>query len=229
AMVTPALTVRELRTRWQPHKERLDGLRDSHPTSIRFHRACSWLAEAERLESEREVDQILIHQWIAFNALYGQWDVNLHEPVSNRTSWQVFLSRMLELDTAGQIISLLQENRRLVLTILGNSNLNRYFWHEPDAENAGKVRHARHRAEGWYAEDRWTTILDQVVERVYLLRCQLVHGAATLGSRLNRTALKHCTILMRLLLPAVLLVWIDRGAEEDWGLLCYPPLTRPGY
>jgi hypothetical protein len=29
---------------------------------------------------------------------------------------------------------------------------------------------------------------------------------------------------MRLLLPAVLLVWIDHGADEDWGPMCYPPL-----
>ncbi len=61
---------------------------------------------------------------------------------------------------------------------------------------------------------------------MYLLRCQLVHGAATFGSRLNRTALKHCTTLMQLLMPAMLLVWIDHGAEEDWGLLCYPPVGQ---
>jgi hypothetical protein len=25
------------------------------------------------------------------------------------------------------------------------------------------------------------------------------------------------------LLPAMLQVWIDHGADEDWGPLCYPP------
>ncbi len=130
-MATAPLTVRKLRERWQPHKDRLDGLRNSHPTSVRFHRACSWLEEAERLDPERQADQILLHQWIAFNALYGQWDLNLHEPVGDRTSWQVFLSRMLDLDAAGHLVKLLQENRRLVLTVLGNAFLSRYFWQDP--------------------------------------------------------------------------------------------------
>jgi hypothetical protein len=61
---------------------------------------------------------------------------------------------------------------------------------------------------------------------VYLLRCQLVHGAATFGSRLNRIALRQCTNIMRLLLTAMLLVWVDHGADEDWGLLCYPPVHK---
>ena len=220
------LTVQDLRERWLPHKQRLDSIRNSHPTSVRFHRACSWLEEAERLDPERHVDQILLQQWIAFNALYGQWDLNLNEPVGDRPCWQVFLSRMVELDAAGRLVALLQENRRLVLAILGNAYLSRYFWQDPVGDNAGRARQARHRAETWYAESRWGTILEQTVERVYLLRCQLVHGAATFGSRLNRTALKHCTIFMGLLMPAMLLVWIDHGANEDWGLLCYPPLNR---
>lgn len=219
------LTVQNIRERWLPQKKRLDAIRNSHPTSVRFHRACSWLDAAEQLDPGQHVDQILILQWIAFNALYGQWDEGLHEPVSDRESWKVFLARMLELDASRHIVSLLQDNRRLVLTIFENAYLKQCFWHDPCQEKAGKAaRGGRHRAEGWYAESRWETILEQVVERVYLLRCQLVHGAATLGSKLNRTALKHCTMMLRLLMPAILLVWIDHGEDEDWGILCYPPV-----
>ncbi len=61
-------------------------------------------------------------------------------------------------------------------------------------------------------------------ERVYLARCQLVHGAATYGGKLNRTALRRCVMMMQRLLPAMLMVWIDHGADEDWGPLCYPPM-----
>ena len=35
----------------------------------------------------------------------------------------------------------------------------------------------------------------------------------------NRSALKHCVMMMGWLLPAVLQVWIDHGADEDWGQL----------
>jgi len=58
------------------------------------------------------------------------------------------------------------------------------------------------------------------------MRCQLVHRAATYGGRLNRTTLRRCAMMMQRLLPALLMVWIDHGADEDWGPLCYPPM-RP--
>ena len=55
------------------------------------------------------------------------------------------------------------------------------------------------------------------------LRCQLVHGAATCNGQLNRTALRRCSTMLGHLLNAILLVWIDHGADEDWGPMCYPP------
>ena len=71
-------------------------------------------------------------------------------------------------------------------------------------------------------------VTEQVLERIYLLRCQVVHGAATCGSQLNREALKHCTTMMRWLLPAILQVWIDNGSDLDWGPMCYPPMGNRG-
>jgi hypothetical protein len=35
------LTIRQLRRRWKPHKERLTAEQPGHPTTIRFHRACN--------------------------------------------------------------------------------------------------------------------------------------------------------------------------------------------
>jgi hypothetical protein len=32
--------------------------------------------------------------------------------------------------------------------------------------------------------------------------------------------------MMGLLLPTFLLVWIEYGADEDWGILCYPPVNH---
>lgn len=56
------------------------------------------------------------------------------------------------------------------------------------------------------------------------MRCQLVHGAATHGGKLNRKSLRHCVMMMQRLLPTFLMAWIDHGADEDWGPMCYPPL-----
>jgi hypothetical protein len=130
-------TVSELRERWLPYKERLNSTGGGHPTAVRFHRACSWLEEAARLDIEDQADHILIFQWTAFNALYGQWDLDRHEPLSDRLSWQILLNRMLELDGSRHLVTLLKEDR-LVLSILGNAYLNAYFWHDPCGENAVK-------------------------------------------------------------------------------------------
>ena len=111
------------------------------------------------------------------------------------------------------------------MALLEDEHLSSWFWEEPSNVRAGKSRKARHQAGTWYYEKRWGLILERVIERVYLLRCQLVHGAATFGGKLNRTALRRCSTMLGHLLPAVLLVMIDHGVEEDWGPMCYPPLT----
>ncbi len=57
------------------------------------------------------------------------------------------------------------------------------------------------------------------------MRCQLLYGAATCGGKLNRMSLRRYVTMMQRLLPAVLLAWIERGADEDWGAMCYPQLV----
>ena len=48
---TSELTVRALRRRWKPHKERLSGgSQQQQDTAIRFHRACSWLGREKNPE-----------------------------------------------------------------------------------------------------------------------------------------------------------------------------------
>lgn len=68
-----APTVRDLRRKWKPHKERLNELEAEHPTNIRFHRACSWLQRAEQINEKDDLDLTILSQWVAFNSLYGQW------------------------------------------------------------------------------------------------------------------------------------------------------------
>ena len=118
----------------------------------------------------------------------------------------------------------LTEHKRLVMSLLEDEDLSSFFWQEPTAKRAGQSRKAKYNAQSWYIERRWCMILDQLLERVYLMRCQLVHGAATYGGKLNRTSLRRCVMMMQRLLPALLLVWIDHGSDEDWGPMCYPPL-----
>ena len=221
--ITTVQSVRDLRRRWKPHKERL-AAGGEQPTSIRFHRACSWMARVEEIPEGQDHDLGLVGFWIAFNSLYGQWDAQKREPRPDRESWRAFVDRILKLDRDGYVTGALQEHKRLVMSLLEDEYLSSFFWQEPCAKRAGQSKKAAHNAQTWYIEQRWTMVLDEILARVYLMRCQLVHGAATYGSTLNRTSLKWCVMMMQRLLPAMLLVWIDHGADEDWGPMCYPPV-----
>ena len=201
---TTVQTVSDLRHRWKPHKERLHSAGGEQATSIRFHRACSWMARVEAMPEDQDHDLGLISLWIAFNALYGQWDCQKREPRPDRESWRAFVDRMLRLDSDGHLPATLQEHKRLVISLFDDEYLSGWFWQEPSRERGKKARRPAHDAHGWYVEKRWTMIFDELLARVYLMRCQLVHGAATYGGRLNRASLKRCVTMMQRLLPAVL-------------------------
>ena len=67
-------------------------------------------------------------------------------------------------------------------------------------------------------------ILEFTFERIAVLRGQIAHGAATQGSRLNRTTLNRCCRILEDLLPLILQLVIEHRADENWPPLCYPPI-----
>ncbi len=138
-----------------------------------------------------------------------------------------FLTKVLQLDMDGYLGEMLVTHQALVLTLAEDEYLAGFFWKEPSAKNRQSARNLKHRVRSWYGEQNWTLVLDHLLEKIYLLRCQLIHGAATYGGKLNRVALKRSVQMLWHLLPACLLVYIDHGADQDWGLLCYPPMQNP--
>jgi hypothetical protein len=223
-----SVCVRDFRRRWKPQKERLLTNRNGQGTLIRFHRACSWLARVESMSENEDADLALVSLWIAFNSLYGQWDRAKREPKPDRECWRAFVDRMLVLDGDNCIVGALQEHKRLVISLLEDEYLNNKFWRDPKQRvHSNKMKHV---AQSWYVTERWTTIIDELLDRIHLMRCQLVHGAATYGGQLNRTSLRRCVWMIRHLLTAFLTAWIDHGADKDWGPVCYPPQnSHAGY
>ena len=216
----PPLTVHDLRRRWKP---RLAGSPRHEPLRIRLHRACSWLQRVEELPAGDFLDAELIFRWIAIGSLYGRWDTEARQPLGERDSLAGFLDRIIDLDANGAVTHVLEEHRKLVMSIFDDAYLTRYFWEDPTDDRARKTRKTKFDARTWYQQHNYKLILDRLMERIYLLRCQLVHGGATSGGRLNRTVVRRCSTMLGHLLPAILLVIIDHGHDEDWGPLCYPP------
>jgi hypothetical protein len=56
------------------------------------------------------------------------------------------------------------------------------------------------------------------------LRGQIVHGAATRGSKLNRESLDRFRKVLESLLPVEVQLLIEHRADDDWPPLCYPPV-----
>jgi hypothetical protein len=67
--------------------------------------------------------------------------------------------------------------------------------------------------------------LEAVLERVQFVRDQLVHGASTYNSRLNRVAVRRASSLLEHLVACFLQILMEHGYTDDWGDLCYSPLA----
>ncbi len=189
---------------------------------IRVHRALSWWERAGELDAEELPEARLIFNWIAFNSLYGSWDGEGGAPVKDRASWGAFLSRTLTWDRHGLLAGRLQELRDPVLKLLDNKFLDQQFWRLRDAY--GNSRRQYYLGQSLYFERRWPRLLEMIFDRCYVLRSQIVHGAATRNSRLNRDVLREVLQLLEDFLEVVLTVVVECGAHDDWPALCYPPI-----
>ena len=189
---------------------------------IRVHRALSWLERALEMDTENQPDGRLLYACIALNALHGTWDTEAGYPVRDKQSRNAFLKSITEADKAGLLSDLLTRLEPDILWLLENKYLDPRFWHNP--EHPGNVRAQYHRGVRFYGDGNWTAILECTFERIAVLRGQIVHGAATRGSQLNRESLTRCRKVLEVILPVVLQLVIEHRVDDDWPPLCYPPM-----
>jgi len=221
-----SLTVRDLRRRWKPTKEGVAAGPERNTIRVRLHRCWSWLERVEELAAagvETEDDR-LIYGWVALNSLYGRWDWEQREPVNDLDSLTSFLERLWAFDHDGALPALLLTNRALARSIVGDEYLSRFFWKYPGQDQIRSVRNLRRKFDVWLEEGHFAKALDLTLKRVYLARCQLIHGGATYRSSLNRASIGRCAAFVQLFVRAASLIIVDHAWEEDWGDICYPPM-----
>jgi hypothetical protein len=222
---SPITTVHALRRRWKPIKEGEASSTEHDSIRIRLHRCLSWMARIEDLEAADldTDDAVLIYRWIALNALYGRWNDERREPDADGWALDQFLKRIFERDHDGRLESVLLEHKKLAESIVSDEHLNRHYWSEPGDSAAQRARSGIHRVRAAYREKRYRAVMDMTLDRIYLARCQLVHGGATYSGRLNRTGIRRCALMLGHLLVAFGDVIIDGAWRDDWGGICYPP------
>ena len=178
---------------------------------IRVHRSLSWAKRASSFGADQSEAKFLF-LWIALNCLYSRWNAERNAPDADTKSRDEFFEKVCGFDE-DSIAKKLHAHRGLVKKLLADPYLSEVFWRDPDNP----------KAKGWAASDSnyidvnfkahaYCKVLTQVMQRLFVLRGQIVHGASTGGSSLNRSSLKYCVELIQLLVPMFQQIVIEAGA-----------------
>lgn len=196
----------------------------SQALSLRAHRALSWLNRAE--QEEGDADARFIFLWISFNAAYGQ-EIEDRSAYPEAFVLKEFLRRLVNADQERLIYELVwTEFPRSIRLLLDNQYVFREFWEFQNGrlpEEAWKRKFdaskaAAHRA---LASVDTLTVLAVLLDRLYVLRNQLLHGSATWQGSANRQQVQDGAAIMGLLVPTIIHLMLGMG-DQLWGDACYP-------
>ena len=189
--------------------------------TIRLHRAISWLKSAEKQEGN--LDMKFISLWVSFNACYAV-DINSLNSKPEKAKLREFTSSLVQFDQ-NRIYNLFWEKfSGPVKVLIENKFVFEKFWEytRGDSEDYEiafnkSITHATN----CLSKQNIEGLLEVVLERLYTLRNQLIHGGATYNSKLNRTQLRDACNIMQLLVPIMIEIMLENG-EHNWGLIAYP-------
>ncbi len=190
--------------------------------NLRVHRSLSWLNRAEQCDDD---DGAYVFLWIAFNAAYAN-DSGHVRPTEMERFGQ-FIQRIVSLDKQELLSDLVwQQYSQAIRVLLDNPYVYQRYWdfhnQKPGvSEWEDSFYGAKQKAHKALAQQRTDAVLNIVVERLYTLRNQLVHGGATWNSSVNRNQLRDGKRILASLVPAVISIMLDRRTAH-WGEPYYP-------
>lgn len=205
-------------------KSKLEPLLHIEPESfrIRVHRAISWLARAEASKDDPDVRFVLL--WIAFNAAYAQ---EFGHEQSERDQVRGFFEKLLSIDRGKHIHQLLfQRYTGPIRTLIDNRYLFDPFWravreHDSSERWATSFSDAKKVALSALMSNDTAKVISIVMDRLYVLRNQLVHGGATYASKVNRQQVADGVAILSDIVPLVIELMLD-GHQIDFGAIEYP-------
>jgi hypothetical protein len=200
-------------------------IRDRFPESLalRVHRSLSWLAKSEQCQDDK--DSQFIFLWIAFNSAYAQDTEVLRNTESE--AFAKFMSKLVELDRDNHLYSLVwSEFSSSIRVLLDNKYVYQPFWdfHNgkiSEEEWTRRFTNAKSSANIALSTRRTDLLNTIILQRLYTLRNQLIHGGATWNSSANRDQIRDGVAFLSKLMPIIIHIMMD-NSHELWGNANYP-------
>lgn len=194
----------------------------SENNRVRIHRALSWLRRAE--QENDDPDARFIFLWIAFNASYAH-DFGHEE--AERDQLTRFFARLLTVDDQARLHALLFNRfSGPIRTLIDNRYVFAPFWralreHDSSGHWEESFTASKQAALARLLTGDTVAVLSILFERLYVLRCSLVHGGATWNSQVNRAQVQDGVNLLH----STVLVIVDlmvAHPQLDLGAVAFP-------
>ena len=202
----------------------------------RMRRAWSWLKLSRESKTD---DEKFIFLWIAFNAAYGTElpDTSDDDRVTERDRFRDFVNKIVERDHERAIEKTLWGTfSGPVRVLLENKFVFAPFWkcvqERPEGEDwETKFKERKQRVFEALGRHDSSSVLEEVLARLYVLRNQIVHGGTTFAEGWGRGQVRDGRRIMETLMPLVLQIMQDdinkNSASNVWGWLNYPRAGDP--
>jgi hypothetical protein len=186
----------------------------------RLHRSLSWLkASGEQLQANN-LDQAFINLWISFSACFY---------IEGEESIAPFIEKLVALDDQQRIYACLwNEYSGSVKALIKNPYVFAEFWQtqrlkDEHAESTWRISFDQSSVEALncLSRKKVAPLFSIVLDRLYVLRNQVLQGGATYQSQVNREQVGDGVTLLSNIMPIIISIMLN-SSEEDWGNIAYP-------
>lgn len=187
---------------------------------LRCDRAQSWI---KRAGDARDLDAKFVFLWIAFDSLFGQ-----AEFLGRKSDLNEFLTRAIRLDAGKSLPAGMSPVKAEALVLVRLRYLYPKYREDGPSVALGEVitRNAKKVDQKW-AVERPQDCLRMLYRCLYVLRNQVIHGAARATSRMNRDSLGAAVPILSATVPIFRqIVW--EHLDDEWGEAPYRPSRHAG-
>lgn len=209
----------DLKHRLKQHKDTPAAL------AVRLHRAISWLKCAE--ENTANYDLQFISLWVSYNACYAIDDKSELD-LTERKQFNDFIEKLVLYDHENRFFTLLWNKfSGPVRLIIENQFIFKPFW---DAQRGNHVNwkklfeQSNKDANRYLSKNEVAKLIELLLDRLYTLRNQIMHGGATYKSKVNRAQVRDAGNILKMLIPIIIDIIIE-NRNENWGEIYYPVVT----